>query len=91
MGESVKIAYLCDGLDKCSDGVMCYRLGKPGCDCRNTFNPEHAAYGKCEDPENHPERFHKLDAPGEDGDVYWEGEIYIPYPNSTFLSGDVVK
>ena len=77
MGEKLKVAYLCDGLDKCSDCVMCYRRRVPGAVCKNTFNPEHAIKGAVEHPENYPERFHLLDVPEEEL-CWWEGEIDIP-------------
>lgn len=77
MGEEVKIAYLCDGLDKCSDSVMCFRRLVPGSDCKHTFKQEHAANGAVEHPEDHPDRFHLLDTPY-DEICWWEGEVDIP-------------
>ncbi len=79
VGESIKIAYLCDGLDKCSDGVMCFRRRVPGADCKHTFNPKHAANGIIGHPENYPDRFHLIDPKFNNGEIcYWEGEIDIP-------------
>lgn len=74
--KEVKVAYYCDGLSKCCDSVGCFRLMHPGMDyCRHTFDPEHAVYGACEDPENHPERFHEIDLSDEET-CYWEGEVF---------------
>ena len=56
------VVYICKGT-----GMRCYLC--PGCVyredsvaetgyiCSHTLNQECAKYGKCEDPENHPERF----------------------------------
>lgn len=75
----VKIAYICDGLDKCSDKIGCFRCGKPGMsDCHHTFDPKHAKFGACEDPKACPERFHKIDGTIDDCEVYWEGEFNFP-------------
>ena len=71
----MKTAYLCDGLCKCSDKVGCFRLAKPGIDyCRHTFDERHAVNGACSDPENHPERFSKIDLTDTET-VWWEGGI----------------
>ena len=71
----MKVAYLCDGLCLCSDKVGCFRTAKPGMDyCRHTFIEKHAKYGACKDPENHPERFHKVKLT-EKETVWWEGDI----------------
>ena len=75
----MKIAYICDGLDHCSDKIGCYRCGKPGMDtCRHTFNPAHAKNGAVENPEDYPERFHILRP--NDELCYWEGDVFIPWP-----------
>lgn len=73
------IAYLCDGMDVCNNKVGCFRMMNPGIsNCHHTLNPEHAANGPCEDPENHPERFNKLDIWDESEIAYWEGAIDLP-------------
>lgn len=77
MGEEIKIAYLCDGLDHCSDSVMCFRRMVPGADCSHTFDYKHAANGICGHPENYPDRFTLIDIPGHEK-CYWEGDIKIP-------------
>lgn len=75
----MKIAYICNGLvPGCSDKIGCYRCLKPGMsDCHHTTDDRYALNGKCEDPENYPERFNKLDPDDSDID-YWEGEFDIP-------------
>lgn len=79
MGTEVKIAYLCDGMASCSEKIGCYRCMKPGIDyCSHTFDPRHARNGAVRKPENYPDRFTKLDIPGDDRVTYWEGEIDIP-------------
>lgn len=82
MGErKVKIAYICDGLDRCSDKIGCFRHATPGMDaCKHTWNPRHALNGKIKKPEKYPDRFHALDIPEEDPEtiVYWEGDIDLP-------------
>lgn len=86
----MKIAYYCDGLCECSDSVGCYRYMHPGMDwCRHTFDPEHALYGKCEDPENHPERFHLIDIRNNES-CYWEGEVFST-SDLTFLNTQANK
>lgn len=77
----MKIAYICNGLvPECSDKIGCYRCLKPGMSyCHHTTDDRYALNGKCEDPENHPERFNKLDAKDESNTDYWEGEFDIPY------------
>lgn len=73
----MKIAYICDGLDKCSDKVGCYRVAKPGMDyCTHTCNPEHAKNGAVDDPRKYPERFYELDVDNEEIH-FWEGEFNI--------------
>ncbi len=76
--QPVKIAYVCNGLGPCSYKVGCYRLGKPGMDyCYHTFDQKYAKNGACEDPENHPERFHVIDLTDSET-CYWEGQIPMP-------------
>lgn len=71
----MKIAYLCDGLCKCSDKVGCYRFAKAGMDyCRHTFDERHAINGPCENPENFPERFFLIDLTNTES-CWWEGDI----------------
>lgn len=71
-----RIAYICDGLvPECSDKPGCHRFMKPGMAyCAHTFDPDHAANGACEDPENHPERFTRLDHFETEFEEYWEGD-----------------
>ena len=54
------VIYLCDGKKPCATAGRC-RLVDPeaGC-CRRTSDPAHAVNGACGDPENHPERFERL-------------------------------
>ena len=74
----MRVAYYCDGLDECSDKPGCYRFMYPGMDyCRHTANPDHAVYGPCEHPEEHPERFHVIDI-NDTETCYWEGEVFSP-------------
>lgn len=59
-----KIAYICDGYDKCSLEPGCFLREDPltatdYC-CYHTLNPKHAVNDICNDPENHPERFVKV-------------------------------
>ena len=71
----MKIAYLCDGLCKCSDKVGCFRVARPGMDyCFHTFDEKHAAFGACKDPENHPERFFQIDLTDTES-CFWEGDV----------------
>jgi len=65
------IVYLCDrkaciidGIDRCQDY------------CKHTQKPNHAIYGPCEDPENHPERFEVAES--SIGIIYREKEDYKP-------------
>ena len=75
----MKIAYLCDGLCKCSDKVGCYRVAKPGMDyCNHTFFGKHAVNGACKDPENYPERFHEIDLTDTET-CFWEGDVINSY------------
>jgi len=74
---NIKVAYLCDGLQSCSDKVGCYRNGTPLSECFHCFDPEHAINGPCEHPEAHPDRFRLLDIPGDEL-WFWEGEIILP-------------
>lgn len=79
MGEGIKIAYICDGLDKCSDKVGCYRHAKTLLDiCTHTLDPKHAANGAVDDPALYPERFCKLTSVDGSDIRYWEGDIEIP-------------
>lgn len=79
MGKNIRIAYICDGLDKCSGKVGCYRHAKTLLDiCTHTSDPRHAANGAVNDPSLYPERFHKLDIPNDTSINYWEGDIDIP-------------
>ena len=72
----MKIAYYCDGMDKCCEHVGCYRQLLPGMDyCRHTFDPDHAIYGKCDNPEEHPERFYIIDLNDKET-CYWEGDVF---------------
>lgn len=78
-----KVAYYCDGKASCSDSIGCYHRISPGIDyCRHTFEEDHAMFGKCEDPENHPERFHWI----KEVNCFWEGEVFssadLTYLNS---------
>lgn len=74
----MRVSYLCDGLDKCSDKVGCFRVAKPGMDyCYHTFCAAHAVNGPCNDPENHPERFHRIDISDKET-CWWEGEVFQP-------------
>lgn len=56
-----KIAYICDGHDKCSMEPGCFLREDPvtwsDSICYHTLNPNHAVNGICKDPKNHPERF----------------------------------
>lgn len=71
----MKIAYICDGLAKCSDRPGCYRYMKTSMDCcTHTFEPAHARNGAVLDPQNKPERFHEIDLDGNET-VWWEGDI----------------
>ena len=79
MGSEVKIAYICDGLCECSDKPGCFRHMKNVMDvCNHTFDPKHALHGPVDNPEDFPERFHKL-IPNDEL-CYWEGDVYIPWP-----------
>ena len=74
--KEVKVAYYCDGMCECHDSIGCYRRLVPGIDyCRHTFDANHAAFGKCEDPEMHPERFYLIDLSDKES-CYWEGEVF---------------
>ena len=59
--ELPRIAYICDGYDKCSMEPGCFLredpYGQGDMVCRRTTDPNHSATPLCEDPENHPERF----------------------------------
>ena len=79
--RDVKVAYLCNGKEECLYRPMCvYRedpVSKTDDVCKHTFDPRHAKYGACADPENHPERFVKIDIGekfGEGDYCYWEEE-----------------
>lgn len=82
MGErKVKIAYICDGLARCSDKIGCFRHATPGMDyCKHTWDPRHAVNGGVKKPWKYPERFHLVDNPDIESnvDIYWEGDIEIP-------------
>lgn len=72
-----KIAYICDGYDKCSMAPGCFMrfepIGKTDMLCRHTLNPKHAVNPICEDPENHSERFEQIpDEKEESGFKYFE-------------------
>ena len=85
MGEEVKIAYLCDGLDKCSEKPGCFRCKTEGFQlCRHTLNAEHALNGLEEHPEDHPERFLHLDTSTNVNmpDSWWEYDPYNPAETS---------
>ena len=74
----MKIAYICDGLDHCSDKVGCYRHGSSSLNnCCHTFNPMHAKNGVAENPEEQPERFSPFDISDKET-VWWEGGINFP-------------
>ena len=76
--DDILTAYICDGLDECSDKLGCFRCGKPGFDyCHHTTNPKHALNGPCDDPRTDPERFHKLNGSADGKDLYWEGEVIL--------------
>ena len=79
MGKKLKIAYLCDGLDACSDMSGCFRCMKPSSNCCHTFNSRHAVNGKCDYPEREPERFTKLDGSDLSGIDFWEGAAPVEY------------
>ena len=74
-----KIAYICDGYDKCSLEPGCFLREDPQtatdwC-CNHTTNPKHAINDICDDPENHPERFvgYKVtDSLGDESVRYYE-------------------
>lgn len=63
-----RIAYICDGKDRCCQEPGCFMWEEYAAStdliCRHTMNPEHAVNEICGDPENHPERFAR----------YWEQE-----------------
>ena len=77
MGESIIIAYLCDGMQSCSEKAGCFRNGEPLGVCRYPFDPDRAVNGAEEHPEAHPERFRFVKTPG-DIPMFWEGGIDIP-------------
>lgn len=89
MGEEavIEIAYLCDGLDICSDKVGCYRCLKPGISyCHHTFNQEHAINGTVDDPEKYPERFNRFEFYADNKMMaiqYWEGPVDIPWESQS--------
>lgn len=64
------IVYLCDR-------KACIINGKDYCvkNCMHTCRGDHAINGLCEDPENHPERFEKIES--RIGPVYKEKEDYV--------------
>ena len=51
------VVYLCDGKMPCAKKVGCFLSGSDVGFCKHTTDPEHALYGVCPDPQNHPERF----------------------------------
>lgn len=78
MEAEVNVAYICDGLDKCSGKIGCFRCGLEGFqNCTHTLDPKHAANGPCEDPWNHPERFNLLTTDADIFTRYWEGDVEI--------------
>ena len=80
----MKIAYICDGLCACSGKVGCFRTGLPGMDyCRHTFDERHAINGMCKYPENHPERFNRIDITDSES-CWWEGPVWGTEPNDTW-------
>ena len=77
----MKTAYLCDGLGKCSGKIGCYKLALQGMDyCRHTFDARHAVNGPCKDPENHPERFNRIDITDSES-CWWEGPVWSQPPD----------
>lgn len=64
------IVYLCDR-------KACIINDKDYCvkNCMHTSRGDHAINGLCEDPENHPERFEKIES--RVGPVYREKEDYV--------------
>ena len=75
-----KIYYFCDGQDGCKDLPICFRQHGPELKedpmpdlfCDHTVTPEHARNGRCEEPEDHPERFAAV--PGCGFEVWYEKE-----------------
>ena len=79
MGKGLRIVYICNGLDKCSERPGCFRCATPGFRyCRHTFNARCALNGKVRIPEKYPERFHVIEL-SDSEKVYWEGDVDIPY------------
>ena len=65
-----RIAYLCDGNGCDSKHKSCEYLPKGHmARCTHTSDPEHAVNGRCDDPENHTERF-----------MYWGNGLYEEKP-----------
>ena len=54
------ILYLCDALRECAGMNGCCAYGIVRGPCRHTTDPSHARNGACPDPQNHPERFERL-------------------------------
>lgn len=64
------IQYLCDGKKPCGTTSVCWQSGSSVAFCRHTSFPEHARYGACAEPQNHPERFERIVS---DGGI-WNGD-----------------
>ena len=41
-------------------GLGCHQSSSAVGFCKRTKDPQHALYGACEDPQNHPERFEPI-------------------------------
>ena len=67
------VLYICDCKKPCAAGIGCHRSGSDFGLCSYTTDPEHALYGSCADPQNHPERFGRVFSDETDA---WNGDYY---------------
>lgn len=54
------VLYICDCRKPCGMGLGCHQSSSAVGYCKHTKEPDHALYGVCEDPQNHPERFEAI-------------------------------
>lgn len=76
--------YLCNGWNPDCDELT-YSCWRKNSDCKHTTHPEYAIGDICKDPENHPERFEKVEAGY--ATQYWEREDYYDKPMAEGTTG----